>query len=55
MLDKFKNDFKYNFKWAENLNISQCVLGVATCLGLFTSFQIVYWLGIFTYICVQEK
>jgi hypothetical protein len=42
MLDYFLNDLKYNFKWDENLNISQYVLVVATCLGLFTSFQIVY-------------
>jgi hypothetical protein len=35
MLDKFLNDFKYNFKLDVFKNISQCVLGVATCLGAF--------------------
>lgn len=35
MLDKFKNDFKYNFKWDENFNISLCVFGACNLLGPF--------------------
>lgn len=49
----FFSEFQMNVNYG-NLNIFQFFWGVGGgCVGLSKSFQMVYWLGIFTLICMK--